>query len=618
MIGIVLSRHNIFLLILVISIGISFSFLSYHYSGLTADQIAEVASNDIRSNAIIETDGLSKTLLHIIDPVSTNLEILSHVVNYSNIDDTRRIIDQAQNSTRELTEGYYWINENGKIVSISNVNSSIIHSIPYDSINLSNREYFIIPKNTLSKYYSSAIESIDKIPRLYISFPILEKSSSSKIVFNGVIVAAIKIKELGKVLQSELTPQVASSVGLMDKNGIIIFARNPALIGKYYLDREFQSLIPTEIKDSYNSLLARSLQGYSGAEDLLLAGGNKTTITYQPVYIGGKYLWTLFVSSPHQLATEVGVLINNQKNFSTLIVLIIGGVALGVSFLILSWNKRLDSAVKARTSELLDANNSLKEYNRLLEDANKKLSIHDKMQKEFINIAAHELRTPIMPILGDAIFLEKQFEAGKKEVKVDREQVSSIIRNAKRLKRLASDILDITKIESQSLKLNKEQFNIKDVIISCISDIKAQLMSSNPEQLTNMKIQYDPADIFVFADKNRMTQVIFNLLSNSVKFTENGSITINVKLEKETSSNIKYLTVSISDTGQGIDPDILPRLFTKFASKSFEGTGLGLFISKSIINSHSGKIWAINNSDHGATFCFKIPQKEIKIYRYEI
>ena len=604
MLSIVLSRINIFLLILVIGVGISLSILSYHYSGLTADQIGEIASNDIRSNAIIETDGLSKTLLHIIDPVSTNLEILSKIVNYSNIEGTSIIMDAVQNSTRSLTEGYYWIDENGKIVSISNVNSSIIAS--YSGIDLSNREYFVIPKETHASYYSSAIESIDKIPRLYISFPVLEESNE---VFKGVIVASIKIHELGRFLQSELAPQVAGNVGLMDKNGIIIYGSNPSLIGKYYLGEEFQSLVPEEIRGPYNSLLARSLKGSAGAEDLILFGGNKTTLTYQPVFIGGKYLWTLFVSSPHQLAAEVGVLINNQKNFSTLMILIIGAVALGIAFLILSWNKRLESAVNSRTIELKDANNSLLRYNKLLESANEKLSIHDKMQKEFINIAAHELRTPIMPILGDAIYLERQFEEGKTEVMVDREQVSSIIRNAKRLRRLASDILDITKIESQSLKLNKEQFNLNDIIQSSISDIKAQLLSSNPEQLENLTISYEPKDIFVFADKNRITQVIFNLLSNSVKFTEKGSVEIMIKSERDSTTDTTYVVVSIKDTGQGIDKDILPRLFTKFASKSFEGTGLGLFISKSIINSHGGKIWAVNNHDSGATFYFSIPQQ---------
>ncbi len=607
MIGIVLSKNNVFLLILVIGVGISLAFLSYHYSGITADQIAGVASNDIRSNAIIETDGLSRTLLHIIDPISTNLEVLSNIVNYSNIEETQKLIDRLQNSTKNLTEGYYWIDEKGKIIAISNVNPNLIHS--YGSIDLSNREYFVIPKETMSKYYSSAIESIDKVPRLYISFPIIEKINSSKSIFKGVVVSSIKIHELGNFLQSELTPQVASNVGLMDKNGIIIYARNPILIGKNYLDAKFQSLIPKEIKGPYNSILERSLKGSSGADDLLLMGGNKTTISYQPVFIGGKYLWTLFVSAPHQLATEVGNLINNQKNFSTLMVLTIGGVALGIAFLILSWNKQLESAVNSRTTELKEANDSLKENNKLLELANKKLSIHDKMQKEFINIAAHELRTPIMPILGDAIFLEKQFDAGKNEVKVDREQVSSIIRNAKRLKRLASDILDITKIESHSLKLNKETFNIRDVIVSSISDIKVQITSSNPEQLNNLHILYNPKDIFVFADKNRITQVMFNLLSNSLKFTENGNITIDIILEKDKIKNNDFVVVSISDSGQGIDPEILPRLFTKFVSKSFEGTGLGLFISKSIIHSHGGEIWAFNNpGNNGATFCFKIPQ----------
>jgi signal transduction histidine kinase len=607
MIGIVLSRTNVFLLILVIGVGISLSFLSYHYSGITADQISSVASNDIRSNAIIETDGLSRTLIHIIDPISTNLEVLSNMANQSNTESTKLLIDKVQNSTQNLTEGYYWINEKGRIVAISNVNSSLISS--YGLIDLSNREYFVIPKQTMSKYYSSAIESIDKVPRLYISFPIIEKSNTSKSIFKGVVVSSIKIHELGSFLQSELTPQVASNVGLMDKNGIIIYARNPVLIGKNYQDSKFQSLIPKEIKGPYNAILERSLKGSSGADDLLLIGGNKTTISYQPVYIGGKYLWTLFVSAPHQLATEVGVLINNQKNFSTLMVLIIGAVALGIAYLILSWNKQLESAVDSRTAELKQANDSLKENNKLLELANKKLSIHDKMQKEFINIAAHELRTPIMPILGDAIYLEKQFESGKKDVTVDKEQVSSIIRNAKRLKRLASDILDITKIESQSLKLNKENFNIKDIIVSSISDIKAQITSSNPEQLNNLHILYQPKDLFVFADKNRITQVMFNLLSNSLKFTENGTINIDMYVEKDTVKDVDYAVVSITDSGQGIDPEILPRLFTKFVSKSFEGTGLGLFISKSIIHSHNGEIWAYNNPGNGATFCFKIPLK---------
>ena len=101
---------------------------------------------------------------------------------------------------------------------------------------------------------------------------------------------------------------------------------------------------------------------------------------------------------------------------------------------------------------------------------------------------------------------------------------------------------------------------------------------------------------------------MFNLLSNSLKFTENGDYNYRCIVEKDEVKDKNFVIISISDSGQGIDPEILPRLFNKFVSKSFEGTGLGLFISKSIINSHCGEIWAFNNSDKGATFCFKIPQ----------
>ncbi|MGC2383956.1 MAG: ATP-binding protein [Nitrososphaeraceae archaeon] len=115
--------------------------------------------------------------------------------------------------------------------------------------------------------------------------------------------------------------------------------------------------------------------------------------------------------------------------------------------------------------------------------------------------------------------------------------------------------------------------------------------------------------IQVDEDKNRLTQVISNLIDNAVKFTTQGSITIKAEIEKEDDGKA---LVSVTDTGPGIDPEIMPRLFTKFVAKSNKGTGLGLFISKSIIEAHRGRIWALNNysldgnSIRGATFAFNI------------
>jgi two-component system sensor histidine kinase VicK len=225
-----------------------------------------------------------------------------------------------------------------------------------------------------------------------------------------------------------------------------------------------------------------------------------------------------------------------------------------------------------------------------------KLKESDKMKNEFINVAAHELRTPIQPILSLSQVLQSKIYDTKQL-----ELLEAIVRNAKRLQRLTDDILDVTKIESKSLNLNKERFNLNDVILNVTKDL------SNHNEKTSgnngkLKLLCKPhnEDIFVEADKERITQVVSNLINNSVKFTEEGTISIDVKVQQEEDNNDighNIVIVSIKDTGEGIDSEILPKLFTKFASKSYQGTGLGLFISKSIIEAHGGRIWAENNND---------------------
>jgi signal transduction histidine kinase len=179
--------------------------------------------------------------------------------------------------------------------------------------------------------------------------------------------------------------------------------------------------------------------------------------------------------------------------------------------------------------------------------------------------------------------------------------VNPILRNSKRLQRLSEDILDVTRIESQSLKLTKEEFDLNDVILSIVGDYRSLLLDN--ENNANLNIVYEPKSIIVNADKGRIAQVVSNLLSNAIKFTTKEKGTICVMAEKDSE-----IIVGVKDTGQGIDLEILPKLFRKFATKSLSGTGLGLFISKSIIEAHGGSVWAENNSDgKGATFSFSVP-----------
>ena len=227
------------------------------------------------------------------------------------------------------------------------------------------------------------------------------------------------------------------------------------------------------------------------------------------------------------------------------------------------------------------------------------LKAHDKMQNEFINIASHEMKTPTQSILGYAELLE---DSCKKS-----EEVEAIKRNAERLQKLATNLLDVTRIESQTLKLRKETVNINEKIANVKKDFENQFPRLRTVRILLVELgENNP--IYVHADKVRLYEVIANLLSNAIKFTQKGTISISTNIRSNMNNNIDEVIIRIRDTGMGIHPEILPRLFTKFATRSDRGTGLGLFISKGIVEAHGGRIWAENNSDgKGATFSFTLP-----------
>jgi two-component system sensor histidine kinase VicK len=227
-----------------------------------------------------------------------------------------------------------------------------------------------------------------------------------------------------------------------------------------------------------------------------------------------------------------------------------------------------------------------------------------KMQKEFINIASHEMKTPTQAIIAYTELLGQHPERRD-------QMIQAISRNALRLQRLTNDILDVTRIESQTLNLHKEQFNLGDLIRSIVEDHRRQTdqNKNNVRILHNIRLKKKNASLIVYADRGRLTQVLSNLLSNAIKFTLEKKEKRQV-VSVSASMNNGDVIVSVKDSGEGIHPDIFSRLFTKFTTKSFTGTGLGLFISKSIVETHGGKIWAENNDNRkGATFTFSLPIK---------
>jgi signal transduction histidine kinase len=244
-----------------------------------------------------------------------------------------------------------------------------------------------------------------------------------------------------------------------------------------------------------------------------------------------------------------------------------------------------------------DLYESLREANKNLLYSYQKLEEHDAMEKEFINLAAHELRTPSQSIIGYSEILKDLPERNK-------QYEEAISRNAERLYSLVTNMLSIARIESQTMKLNKTILDLNLKIDHVIKDINQQ---SELRRANQVGIEFKPiGKINITADKEKIFQVFANLLNNALKFTKHGTIIISVKQKEKTNEAV----VTIKDNGPGIDPEIIPHLFTKFKTKSEKGLGLGLYISKNIVEAHRGKIEAYNNPDSkGATFVVTLPLK---------
>lgn len=252
--------------------------------------------------------------------------------------------------------------------------------------------------------------------------------------------------------------------------------------------------------------------------------------------------------------------------------------------------------------------NGVKSFKSLFEILWRQLEMYEKLsaqyalQREFINIAAHELRTPIQALLGITDLIESKVDSSKEKLELSRANIAMMIRNVTRLERLSANILDASRIESKTLELNKEIFDLNQTVLQVIDDLKMSIRGRRNDIRIFSNAMVDKLE--VYADKSRMFQVLSNLIRNSIRFSneEGATIIVNVR-QKE-----GYAVVEVKDNGIGIDPEIMPRLFTKFATNTHQGIGLGLYISKSIVEAHGGKIWAENNFDgKGATFTFTLP-----------
>lgn len=604
--------QSIVLVVVIAGVAIALALASFLYSSYNSDLIAKSAIKDIQRTARIQTNDINKILLNKVEDVRDNLVVMSQSnrVQAQDVQATGALFATAQDTTKEFTDSYFWVGADGKLLWANSFTDQATYQ-QFAGADRSDRPYYTVPKQTHAFHITSIVQSVDGVPRMFLSYPILSDDGSD--AFKGVVVASANLATVGQFLKSQLSSETPNTIGLMSTDGTILYSQDEKLIGLDYFGQEFQSKIPGDLKPNFNAAIKKSLVSSAMGQSELSYQGNSGTIVYEPVIVDGNTFAILYVVASHNFASETSQVLDNQRNFTLVFIVALAGVALAAAIVVGRWNKSLSAIVGSRTKELEFANESLKakstelqnaldtveEANKRLEEANEQLRIHDRLQTEFINIAAHELRTPVQPLLGAAELLEQELEKGTENMQISRAEIEMIIRNAKRLARLSSDILEASRIESGSLRLQKERVNMNEKIKNVILDSR----SFNDEK--KIEIVFEPVSkepVFVEADKSRMFEVLSNLIKNAIKFTNEGKIIVRLEQEDD------YAVVKVIDTGRGIDPAIMPKLFTKFASKSDTGTGLGLFISKNIVEAHGGQIRANNNRDgKGATFAFSIP-----------
>lgn len=569
----------------IISLAVGLAIILYQYSTISSDQIQNLADEESRIEAKTQSNYLASELTSKISSVSSNLDIIVHArsVKLQDVQEATQLLESAENSTSDITSAYAWLDKDGKILWATSDEKLI-------GLDFSFRDYYLKPKETLTPYYSTPIQPVNGgtyqssngTLLLTISYPIF--SQNNQHIFNGVMIAVIPISKIGQFAKSQLVQGYNSSIGIMSRNGLILYSGDSTkFVGKKISDPEIQSLLPSDVKDQFNAFIKNSLEGKNGTVDFT-SQGKSSTIAYDPVKISGVDFVLLYVTKPHTLATSTLALVEQPRTLSLISIIIIGTITSLVVVILFTLNKRLQVLVDDKTRNLIEANNQLIKLN--------------ESQREFINIAAHELKTPIQPIIAISEEFEPEIQKNEEYVKISHNEAEIILRNARRLSRITGTILTVSKIENKLLFLNKEKVNLREKILETIEDVKKFIKKDPaPDIIFNPKLSNE---IFVDADKTMLFEVLSNLLINAIKFTKHGSIIINLAKQE------RYAIVSIRDTGEGIASEISQKIFDKFVTKS--GTGLGLFITKNLVELHGGKIWFEKNENGvGTTFSFSLP-----------
>lgn len=596
--------------------------LFFFLQGVTEENIKSNLFEQQRLRQLDKNKAISQHIATDIDSILSRLKVVASSADVQESNLTGNLIGSE---LEQLLQDMYDENkqlvgdaDNFFVVDKSNIIKLVASDNEYQSslvgTNISHTDYANQTELTRKPVFSTGLRTSDGIYRIIITYPILSSETGQYEGFVGAGIPTVEFFErFGNVYDIK-----SEYLAALDKDAIQLVHSNPRLIGQDFFGEYTQNF--TRYNEGLNNLMKKVLSGKSGDVVYTIGLGERLTTGFPISVRGGSSIasvppYVIFIVTPtSEIYSQVEGILFSQRIETFSLLAISTAAAIVLIIFLIRWSKNLDAEVKRRTKELESAYDRLKGQERL--------------QNDFINIAAHELRTPTQSIIGYTELLEHDNNMIKQSQSDGdgntQDSLEALKRNAIRLKNLTNDILDVSRIEAGTLNLNKERVNLNEKIRSVLKDITNTNPRASEKRLTIQFLndedkQNRNTDYYVNIDKSRIFQLLSNLIDNAIKFTDsNGLISISLSEARlssgdkpDTPKENEFVVIRIKDNGHGIDPAIQPRLFSKFATKSDIGTGLGLFIAKSIVEAHGGKIWAENNSNEkGATFTFTLPLDE--------
>lgn len=541
------------------------------------------AKQELRNELAANTNDAAAEIETNLDVISKTLQTAaSSSILFGGIDseEMRIMLDTTRTGIGEYSQRINYLDAKGTLLYTTEVELS-------DQIgsDLSDKIYYVQTRERNQPTLTGLFQALDNKTSFSVAVPVPGSSGSS---FNGILAAIISTESVLDKIDQRISLTTADEIFLVTSEGTIIRYDGGTVNTEDTLDKLW---IQDDIVDKNLQLMNEGRSGVFEYETL--DGQSKMLAAYSPVIFSNERAWSVLITTPVYQSETFSSVIGDQRIFTIAAIVLIVIIAAIFMIFILILNKRLHRIVQKQDVQIRAQLDDLqKAYERLTEQ--------DKIKDEFINVAAHELRTPVLPIILSA-------EALAEDIDTHNGNVDIILRNAKRIGKLTNDILDVSRISSNIFRLQKDKTNIRNLIEESIQDILfkiAENKKSNLKIAFESKLPKEKEEITV--DKGRLSQVLSNLLDNAVNFTDQGTITVTLEQSKD---NPSFFEIRVADTGAGIDPSLRPRLFEKFATKSPKGTGLGLYLCKAIVEAHGGKIWAENNTAEGkgSIFAFTLP-----------